>query len=180
MWGVVGKRLTLNCVGGSIPSQLTKFKIIKMEASYLPELEAIGFKRKVGTKKISYKDITGEIFDKYIFFKYCGKSLPIGSSMDQLKNLLRGLYEWEEPTPAETKAQSRKFRIELEVELRTIDAGFMLALDAIRTLPYAPLVESGFELSSADGLGVKLVVFEFKRIADYLDFSGKFNEMLKL
>lgn len=54
-------------------------------------LEHLGFKQS-NKSTIQYKDIQGKISGEYIFFSYCGKSLPIMDDEDQLKTLIRGIY----------------------------------------------------------------------------------------
>ncbi len=58
----------------------------------LGALKEIGFAKPKNGFVYSYRDITARQHEEYFFFKYCGKDLPISSSMESLKLLIAGIY----------------------------------------------------------------------------------------
>jgi len=64
-----------------------------MKANLLNEILEIGFQK--SGKKYVFKDISATVFERYIFFKYSGKDLPIIDSIDRLKMIIKGIYDVE-------------------------------------------------------------------------------------
>lgn len=62
-----------------------------MQVEKLSQLEEIGFNR-VNSKTYTYKDIKATIYHDYIFFKYSGKEIPVIDEVENMKHLIKGLY----------------------------------------------------------------------------------------
>jgi hypothetical protein len=90
---------------------------MKTTTKNIEQLKQLGFKE-INPKKLVYKDVTAymPLDGTYIFFKYCGKELPIISEISTIKKLLEGIYEYENfnSIGVELIADERKRQIEVE------------------------------------------------------------------
>ena len=66
------------------------------ETNYVTEefLIGLGFQKKPRSKAYYLRDITAVKHDKYFFFKYGGKDLPVSSNKTSIKQLVFGIYGW--------------------------------------------------------------------------------------
>lgn len=62
-----------------------------MQVEKLEQLVEVGFK-KANSKTYIYKDIKATIYHDYIFFKYRGKEIPVIDTVENVKHLIKGLY----------------------------------------------------------------------------------------
>lgn len=62
-----------------------------MKADKLNELLEIGFTHEK-KQKYFFKEIEAEVFEGYIFFRYCNMRLPIIDEVDNIKHLIKGIY----------------------------------------------------------------------------------------
>jgi len=62
-----------------------------MQISNLEKIKELGF---IEIKKniFEFKSLKAAIYEDYIFFRYCGKDLPIIEDINQLTHLIKGLY----------------------------------------------------------------------------------------